>query len=40
LEDEAFMSRTYRVVAWSTGHVGKHAIAGIDARPDLELVGV
>src|SRR5580698_5551004 len=34
------MSRTYRVVQWSTGHVGKHAIAGIDARPDLELVGL
>jgi 2,4-diaminopentanoate dehydrogenase len=34
------MRRTYRVVQWSTGHVGKHAIAGIDARPDLELVGV
>jgi 2,4-diaminopentanoate dehydrogenase len=31
---------TYRVVAWSTGNVGRHAIAGIDARPDLELVGV
>jgi 4-hydroxy-tetrahydrodipicolinate reductase len=31
---------TYRVVQWSTGHVGKHAIAGIDARPDLELVGL
>jgi 4-hydroxy-tetrahydrodipicolinate reductase len=31
---------TYRVVEWSTGHVGRHAIAGIDARPDLELVGV
>jgi hypothetical protein len=30
---------TYRVVAWSTGNVGRHAIAGIDARPDLELVG-
>ncbi len=29
-----------RVVAWSTGTVGKHAIAGIDARPELELVGV
>jgi hypothetical protein len=29
-----------RVVAWSTGSVGRHAIAGIDARPDLELVGV
>jgi hypothetical protein len=32
--------KTYRVVAWSTGNVGRHAIAGIDARPDLELVGV
>jgi 4-hydroxy-tetrahydrodipicolinate reductase len=28
------------VVAWSTGNVGRHAIAGIDQRPDLELVGV
>ena len=32
--------RRYRVVQWSTGNVGRHAIAGIDARPDLELVGV
>ena len=24
-----------KVVQWSTGHVGRHAIAGIDARPDL-----
>ncbi|MFZ2176871.1 MAG: diacylglycerol kinase [Rhodococcus sp. (in: high G+C Gram-positive bacteria)] len=31
---------TYRVVEWSTGTVGRHAIAGIDARDDLELVGV
>jgi hypothetical protein len=31
---------TLRVVAWSTGNVGRHAIAGIDARPDLELVGL
>jgi 4-hydroxy-tetrahydrodipicolinate reductase len=29
-----------KVVQWSTGHVGRHAIAGITARPDLELVGV
>jgi hypothetical protein len=29
-----------RVVHWSTGNVGRHALAGIDARPDLELVGV
>jgi 4-hydroxy-tetrahydrodipicolinate reductase len=31
---------TYRVVQWSTGNVGRHAIAGITARPDLELTGV
>ncbi|HWH28310.1 MAG TPA: diacylglycerol kinase [Mycobacteriales bacterium] len=31
---------TYRVVAWSTGNVGRHALAGIDAHPELELVGV
>jgi hypothetical protein len=30
----------YRVVQWSTGNVGRHAIAGIAARPDLDLVGV
>lgn len=30
----------YRVVQWSTGNVGRHAIAGIEARPDLELAGV
>ncbi|MGV9481616.1 NAD(P)H-dependent amine dehydrogenase family protein [Gordonia aichiensis] len=29
-----------RVIEWSTGTVGRHAIAGIDAHPDLELVGV
>ncbi|HEV3131500.1 MAG TPA: hypothetical protein VGY51_06020 [Acidimicrobiales bacterium] len=34
------MSRTFRVVAWSTGNVGVHVIAGVDARPDLELVGL
>jgi 4-hydroxy-tetrahydrodipicolinate reductase len=32
--------KTYRVVLWSTGNVGRHALAGIDARPDLDLVGV
>ncbi len=31
---------TLRVVEWSTGTVGRHAIAGIDAHPDLELIGV
>jgi 4-hydroxy-tetrahydrodipicolinate reductase len=34
------VSAPYRVVQWSTGHVGKHAIAGIDAKPELELVGL
>lgn len=29
-----------RVVEWSTGNVGRHAIAGIAARPELDLVGV
>lgn len=31
---------TLRVVEWSTGTVGKLAVAGILARPELELVGV
>ncbi len=31
---------TQRVVVWGTGNVGRHALAGIEARPDLELVGV
>jgi 2,4-diaminopentanoate dehydrogenase len=31
---------TYRVVQWSTGNVGRQAIAGIDARQDLTLAGV
>jgi 4-hydroxy-tetrahydrodipicolinate reductase len=30
----------HRVVQWSTGHVGRHALIGIDAHPDLDLVGV
>jgi 4-hydroxy-tetrahydrodipicolinate reductase len=34
------MSDPLRVVVWATGTVGRHAIAGIDAHPDLELVGV
>ena len=29
-----------RVVVWGTGNVGRHALAGVEARPDLELVGV
>lgn len=28
------------VAAWSTGNVGRHVLAGIDARPDLDLVGL
>ncbi len=30
----------YRVVQWSTGNVGRNAVAGIIAKPELELVGV
>ncbi|MBV9485837.1 MAG: dihydrodipicolinate reductase [Frankiaceae bacterium] len=30
---------TYRVVQWATGGVGKAAIEGVLAHPDLELVG-
>lgn len=29
-----------RVVVWSTGTVGRHAIAGIDRHPALDLIGV
>lgn len=29
-----------RVVQWSTGNVGRHAVAGVAAHPELELVGV
>lgn len=31
---------TIRVVEWSTGYLGRMAVEGIDARPELELVGV
>jgi len=31
---------TLRVVQWSTGHVGRMALRGILAHPELELVGV
>jgi hypothetical protein len=30
----------YRVVQWSTGNVGRHALAGIEASPHLQLVGL
>jgi 2,4-diaminopentanoate dehydrogenase len=29
-----------RVVQWATGNVGRHTLAGIDAHPELELVGL
>jgi 4-hydroxy-tetrahydrodipicolinate reductase len=31
---------THRVVLWGTGNVGRNALIGINARPDLELAGV
>ena len=31
---------TTRVAVWSTGTLGRHAIAGIDLNPELELVSV
>ncbi len=31
---------SYRIVQWSTGNVGRHALAGIAAHPDMELVGL
>jgi len=31
---------TYKVVQWATGNLGRAAIEGITAHPDLELVGV
>lgn len=31
---------SYRVVQWSTGNVGRYALAGIDAHPELVLAGV
>lgn len=33
-------AKPLRVAVWSAGTVGRHAIAGTDAHPDLELVGV
>lgn len=32
--------RTYRVVQWTTGNVGRAALRGIEERDDLELVGL
>ena len=30
----------YRVIQWSTGNVGRHALRGVINHPDLELVGL
>ena len=30
---------SYKVIQWTTGHVGKEAVKGILAHPDLKLVG-
>src|SRR6476619_6036581 len=30
---------SYRVVQWTTGHIGRAAVRGILRHPDLELVG-
>ena len=37
---QAHPARPLRVAVWSTGTVGRHAIAGIDAHPGLDLVAV
>lgn len=38
--NQAVPAKPLRVVVWSTGTIGRHAIAGVEAHPDLELVGV
>jgi len=30
----------FRIIAWSTGHVGLHALRGIIRHPDMELAGL
>jgi 2,4-diaminopentanoate dehydrogenase len=40
LPEDLLAGSRIRVVAWSTGNVGRHAIAGIARHPALELVGV
>ncbi|MFI7589795.1 diacylglycerol kinase [Spongisporangium articulatum] len=34
------MKPALRVAVWATGTVGRHAVAGVDAHPDLDLCGV
>jgi len=31
---------TYKVIQWSSGNVGKHAVRAVAERPDLKLVGM
>ena len=31
--------KKYRVIQWATGHVGRQAVRGVVAHPELELVG-
>ena len=31
--------KQYRVIQWATGHVGRQAVRGVVAHPELELVG-
>ena len=31
---------SYRVIQWSTGNVGRHALRCIERHPELELVGL
>jgi 4-hydroxy-tetrahydrodipicolinate reductase len=33
-------AKSYRVIQWGTGNVGRHALRGIVTRPDYELVGL
>lgn len=40
LTDVPHPGRTYRVVQWSAGRMGKKSIRGIVGHPDLELVGL
>src|SRR5262245_15128864 len=39
VKNHAMAGKKYRVVQWATGLVGKEAILGVLAHPELELVG-
>lgn len=32
--------KTYKIITWGLGHVGKYALTHIQSRKSLELVGV